>query len=92
VDQSSRDLFSRKIGYYDLDILSLSGDIRNQSPTLQKIDRNFACFWLPNFLGERHPNFWNFLLLLSQIPIMWQSLMAIGRGTSEMWLPKKHHG
>ena len=46
-------------------------------------------FGPPNFLGERPPHFWNFLLLLSQIPIMWQSLVAIGRGTSEMWLPKK---
>jgi len=37
-----------------LDILSRSGDIRNQIRTLQKIDRNFACFgpWgaLPEFL------------------------------------------
>jgi len=42
------------------------------------------------FLGERPPNFWNFLLLLSQIPIMWQSFTAIGRGTLKMWLPKKN--
>ena len=35
----------RKICYYDLDILSCSGDIRNQIRKLQKIDRNFACFW-----------------------------------------------
>ena len=40
-------------------------------------------------LGERPANFCNFLLLLSQIPIMWKSFAVIGRGTSEMWLPKK---
>jgi len=47
-------------------------------------------FLAPNFLAERPPNFWNYLLLLSQIPIMWQSLVAIGRGTLEMRLPKKN--
>jgi len=41
------------------------------------------------FLGERPPSFWNLLLLLSQIPIMWQSFGAIGRWISEIWLPKK---
>ena len=52
MDQSSRICFlerrrnrCRKICYYDLDILSGSGDIRNQSRKLQKIDGNFACFW-----------------------------------------------
>ena len=88
VDQSSRDLFPRtqkesiqKTSLFDLDILSRFGDIRNQNRTVQKIDRNFACFWpLIFFRGAT---------LLSQIPIMWQSFAAIGRGTSEMWLPKK---
>jgi len=37
-----------------MDILSRSGDIRNQSRRLQKIDPNFACFFGPqNFLRER---------------------------------------
>jgi len=52
VDQSSRDLFSRtqeesiwKTSLFELDNLRRSGDIRNQSRTLPKIDRNFACFW-----------------------------------------------
>jgi len=40
-----------------LDILSRSGDIRNQSRTLQKIDRNFACFWPPVFFGRALPEF-----------------------------------
>jgi len=83
-----------------LDILSRSGDIRGHSRTLQKIDRNFACFWPLKFLlgGPR-----NFPFLLGdsrQISIMWQSFVAIGRETSEMWLSKKkkkekkekHHG
>jgi len=40
------------------------------------------------FLG-RTPNFWTLLGDSSKISIMWQSFAAIGRGTSEMWLPKK---
>jgi len=40
-----------------LDILSRSGDIRNQSRTLQKIDRNFACFWPPVFFSGALPEF-----------------------------------
>jgi len=38
-----------------LDILSHSGDIRGQSRTLQKIDRNFACFWPLNFFRGGDP-------------------------------------
>jgi len=30
-----------------MDILSHSGDIRDQSRRLHEIDRNFACFWPP---------------------------------------------
>jgi len=40
-----------------LDILSRSGDIRDQSLKWSKIDRNFACFWPPNFLGVEPPEF-----------------------------------
>jgi len=40
-----------------LDILSRSGDIRDQSRRLYKIDRNIACFWLPIFLGGEPPEF-----------------------------------
>ena len=68
VDQSSRDLFPRKQEEsvqknWLLDILSRSGDIRNQSLTLQKIDRNFACFWPPVFFfgGGRSLNFWTWI-------------------------------
>ena len=95
VDQSSRDLFPRtqeesiwKTSHFDLDILSRSGDIRNQSRTLQKIDRNFACFLAPKFnifRGPTPPQFWTLSGHSTQIP-------AIGRGTSELWLPKKLDG
>ena len=35
-----------------LDILSRSGDIRDESRKLCKTGRNFACFWPQNFLGK----------------------------------------
>ena len=63
VDQSSPDLFRRtqknrsgKISSPILDIFSSSGDIRNQSRRLYKIDRNFACFW-PQIFWGRSPEF-----------------------------------
>ena len=62
---------------------------------IAKIDRNFACFWPPIFFRGGPPNFWTLSCDSSQIPIMWQSFVTIGRGTSEMWLlkkEKKHHG
>ena len=74
-----------------LDMLPRSGDIRGQSRKWSKIDRNFACFWPPNFLGERPPNFWSQFIKYSQILIMWQSFRAIGRGVSEKaWRNKKN--
>jgi len=36
-------------------MLPRSGDIRDQSLKWSKIDRNCACFWPPNFFGERPP-------------------------------------
>jgi len=44
------------------DILSRSGDIRNQIRKLCKIGPNFACFLPPNFLGEGPPNFWTWII------------------------------
>ena len=38
-----------------LDIWRRSGDIRDQSRWLYKIDRNFACFWPPFFFGGGVP-------------------------------------
>jgi len=38
-------------------MLPRSGDIRDQSLKWYKIDRNFACFWPPNFLGGEPPEF-----------------------------------
>jgi len=40
-----------------LDMLPSSGDIRDQSLKWSKIDRNFACFWPPNFFGGRPHEF-----------------------------------
>ena len=40
-----------------LDIFSRSGDIRDQSRRLYKIDRNFACFWPQFFRGGEPPEF-----------------------------------
>ena len=65
VDQSSPDLFARtreellSINSFPiLDILSRSGNIRDQSVRLYKIHRNFACFWPPNiFRGAPLPEF-----------------------------------
>jgi len=38
-------------------VLPCSGDIRDQSLKWSKIDRNFACFWPPNFFGGELPEF-----------------------------------
>jgi len=48
---------SGNISFPILDILSGSGDIRDQSRRLYKIDRNFACFWPPDFFGGGPPEF-----------------------------------
>ena len=47
---------SGKIRFPILDILSRS-DIRDQIRKLYKIDRNFACFWPPDFFWGRPPEF-----------------------------------
>ena len=73
-----------------MDILSRSGDIRNQSRTVQKIDRKFACFWPLKFFRGGPPSCPTLLGDSSQISIMWQSFAPIGLGASEMWLSKKH--
>jgi len=41
-----------------------SGDIRDQSLKWSKTDRNFACFWPPNFLGGVAPKLleWDYKL------------------------------
>ena len=48
---------SGKISFQILDILSGSGDIRDQSRRLYKIDRNFASFWPPEFFWGGLPEF-----------------------------------
>ena len=72
-------------------MLPRSGDIRDQSLKWSKLDRNFACFWPQNFLGEHRPNFWSQFIKYSQIPIMWQSFRAIGRGISQKAWRKKEN-
>ena len=75
------------------DIFSRSGDIRDQSLKWSKIDRNFARFWPPDFFrgggNAPPPNFWTCIIKLGQIPTMWQSFRAIGRGNSENAWRKK---
>jgi len=39
-----------------LDILTLSGDIRDQTRKLSEIAPNFACFWPPISLGAGAPD------------------------------------
>jgi len=51
---------SGKISFPILDTLSRSGDIRDQSRKLYKIDRNFARFWPPDFFWGRPPEFLDF--------------------------------
>ena len=82
---------SGNISFPILDIFSRSGDIRDQSRRLYKIDRNFACFWPQIFFWVEGPqNFWTCIIKFSQFPTMWPSFMAIGRGTSEnAWRNKK---
>jgi len=82
---------SGNINFPVLDILSRSGDIRDQSRRLYKIDRNFACFWPHIFFGGgvRAPNFWTWIIKFRQFPNMWRSFGAIGRGTLENAWRKK---
>jgi len=63
-DQSSPDFFIKRRRNFPssyvfliLDMLPCSGDIRDQSLKWSKIDRNFACFWPPIFLGGALPEF-----------------------------------
>ena len=74
----------------ELEEIGACCDIRDQILKWSKIDRNFACFWPPNFLGGAPPNFWSGFIKYGQIPTMWQSFRAIGRGSSENeWRNKK---
>ena len=63
MDRSSPNVFVERrrnrgnVSFPILDILSRSVDIRVHSQRLYKIDRNFACFWPPIFLGGELPEF-----------------------------------
>jgi len=65
-----------------LDILSHSGDIRDQSRKLAKIAPDFANF-LPQFLGDT-PEFWTCIIKRTHISITWQSFTVISRRSSEI--------
>jgi len=55
-----------------------------------EVIKNFAGFCPRIFFGSASPNFWTGIIKLSQIPTMWQSFRAIGRGTSEKaWREKE---
>jgi len=55
---------------------------------LSKIGSVIFMFWVPYFKGERLPNFLSILKLHSLFNL-WESLVAIGRGTSEITRRKK---
>ena len=50
----------------------------------EKIAANFACFPSRKFFGVGPPNFRTCIINYTQTSIMWQSLTAIGWGSSEM--------
>ena len=54
-----------------------------------KLTEILHVFGPPIFLGESPPNFWSGIIKLGQIPTMWQSFRAIGRGSSENAWRKK---
>jgi len=95
VEKCSRGLFRGtqeesvwKTSLFDLEILSRSGDIRNQIGRSKKSTESLHVFGRKFFWGGP-PSCPTLAGDSSQIAIMWQSFAAIGRGTSEIWLPKK---
>jgi len=65
------------------DVLLRSGDIRDQ---VAKLRRNFDVLGPPNF-GEKVPP--KFLTEFYKSESLWQSLVTIGQGTSEIMRRKK---
>jgi len=57
MDRKTGKLFPSQYVFPILDMLPGCGDIRDQSLKWSKIDRNFACFWPPNFFGGEPPKF-----------------------------------
>jgi len=96
VDQSSPTCYvergrnrSRSLIFPILDILSCSGDIRDQSRSCVK-SRQILHVFDPKFFGEGPPNFWTCIINSTLIVIKWQSFVAIVRGSSEIiWRIKK---
>ena len=69
-------------------MLSRSGDIRGQIGRCKKLTEILHVFGPKNFFRGGPPTCPTLAGDSSQIAIMWQSFAAIGRGASEMWLPK----
>ena len=65
-----------------VDILTSSGDVRGHILKLCKIGQNCACLW-PPFLGGEDP-LTLAIINFTKIPITCRSVMAIGRGSSEI--------
>ena len=64
--------------------------VRSKSEVVQNWPKFCMFFWPPFFLGGGSaPNFWRGIIKYGQIPIIWQSFRAIGRGTSEISWRKK---
>ena len=70
-----------------------SGDIRDQSLKWSKIDRNFACFWPPNFFGGAHPEFleWDYKIQPDSDHVA-KFQGDRPRELGDQALKKKHHG
>ena len=87
---------SETVRFPIFDILTLSGDIRDQTRKLSEIAPNCACFWPPISLEGGPPEFLDLHYKERPYAIMWQSFTAIGGGSSEVARrikkEKKHHG
>jgi len=96
VDQSSPDIFQQTqktsftaVRISMLDILRRSEDIRDQTLKWYK-STEISHVLAPNFLEWEPPKFLD-MHYKCQLPIMWQTFTAIGRGTSEnAWRKRKH--
>jgi len=74
-------------------MLPCSGDIRDQSLKWSKSDRNFACFWPPNFFGGAPPEFLKSIYKIqpdSDHVAKFQGDRF--RGLGESVAKKRHHG
>ena len=66
-----------------VDILFLSGDIRDRSAKSSEIAPK-SMFFGPIFFGGENPQFLDLVFKIVPISDMWQSFAAIGRETAEI--------